>query len=220
MRVGRRWAAAEAPSLGALIASSPENDDKDIDMKVLGISGSPRKNGNSEILLQIALKPFEEKNWGVSTFLLSERRVAPCTGCDDCEKAGDCSISDDMVFLYEQFTACDAIIIASPVYYRNVTAQLKAVFDRSYAVRENQPLKEKIGGGIAVGRGTGGGQSIVLTVIYNYLLSSGAIVVPGELNGVSAVADQPGEILQQPKRLRQARILGENVLKCAISIKS
>jgi multimeric flavodoxin WrbA len=182
-------------------------------MKVIGISGSPRSNGNSEILLHHALEPFKENKWEVTTFLLSERIVAPCKGCDDCSSLGKCSITDDMDILYEAYETCSAIIIASPVYYRNVTAQLKAVFDRSYAARDKHPLADKLGGAIAVGRGTGGGQSIVLTVIYNYFLSSGTICIPGELNGVTAVADQPGDILQQPKRLRQARVLGENILR-------
>ena len=144
-------------------------------MKVLGISGSPRANGNTEILLQAALQPFREKAWTVTTFLASNRIVAPCTGCDDCAQTGRCSIADDMEFLYDEVPTCHALLIASPVYYRNVTAQLKAIFDRSYAVRDKRPLATKVGGAIAVGRGSGGGQSLVLTIIHNYLLSSGAI---------------------------------------------
>jgi multimeric flavodoxin WrbA len=65
-------------------------------------------------------------------------------------------IDDDMGLLYEAYDRCDAIIVASPVYYRNVTAQLKAVFDRTYAVQAMRPLAGKAGGAIAVGRGTGG----------------------------------------------------------------
>jgi multimeric flavodoxin WrbA len=187
-------------------------------MKVIGISGSPRSNSNSEILLKHALEPFIENKWEVISFLLSEKNVAPCKGCDDCNQLGKCSINDDMDILFEAFVSCSAIIIASPVYYRNVTSQLKAVFDRSYALKDKHSLADKVGGAIAVGRGTGGGQSIVLTVIHNFFLSSGAICVPGELNGVSAVADQPGEVLNQPKRLRQARVLGENVLRYALLV--
>ncbi len=184
-------------------------------MRVLGISGSPRAAGNTETLLQYALEPFREKGWAVTSFLLSNKVVAPCTGCEDCSQTGKCLLEDDMEELYAEYAACDALIIASPVYYRNVTAQLKAVFDRSYAVYAKHLLTNKVGGAIAVGRGTGGGQSLVLTAIYNFLLSSGAISIPGELNGVSAVADKAGEILQQPQRLRQARVLGENVLRSA-----
>lgn len=184
-------------------------------MKVIGISGSPRAGGNTEILLQHALKPFQEKGWVVVEFLLSNRTVAPCQGCDSCSHTSQCIVEDDMRLLHEEYATCDALIVASPVYYRNVTAQMKAVFDRTYATKDSQPLANKVGGAITVGRGTGGGQSLVLSIIYNFLLSSGAIGVPGELNGVSAVADQPGDIVQQPKRLRQARVLGENVLRCA-----
>ena len=184
-------------------------------MKVIGISGSPRVGSNSEILLQHALEPFQENGWTVVKFLLSNRSVAPCVGCDCCSQTNQCVIEDDMGLLYEEYDTCDALIVASPVYYRNVTAQLKAVFDRSYATKDRQPLVNKVGGAIAVGRGTGGGQSLVLSIIHNFFLSSGAICVPGELNGVSAVADKPGDILAQPKRLRQARLLGENVLRWA-----
>ncbi|MCP4537939.1 MAG: flavodoxin family protein [Chloroflexi bacterium] len=187
-------------------------------MKVIGISGSPRANGNTEILLQHALEPFQEKGWKIVEFFASSQIITPCNGCDSCARTGQCVIKDDMGLLHEEYAACDAMIIASPVYYRNVTAQTKAIFDRSYATRDNRPLANKVGGAIAVGRGTGGGQSLVLTVIHNFFLSSGAICVPGELNGVSAVADEPGDILTQPKRLRQARILGENVLRCAESM--
>ena len=120
-----------------------------------------------------------------------------------------------MLEIYEAFGACDALIISAPAYWRNVPAQLKAVFDRTYAMK-NKPLKGKLGGAIAVGRGSSGGQSIVLNVIHNFYLSCGVLCVPGELNGVTASADKPGDILSQPRRLEQARILGENILGYAL----
>lgn len=184
-------------------------------MRVLGISGSPRKGGNSEILLSHALEPFREKGWDAVEFHLSRYNILPCKGCDCCQDMGECVLQDDMGLLCEEYLKCDAVIIASPAYYRNVTAQLKALFDRTYATKTKKPLEGKVGGAIAVGRGQDGGQSIVLTVIYNYFLSSGALCVPGELNGVAASADKPGDILSQPNRLKQARILGENILRYA-----
>lgn len=184
-------------------------------MRILGISGSPRSGGNSEHLLLTALEPFRAKSWEIETFFLSQHTIAPCTGCDSCCQTGSCVIADDMAILYDAYTRCDAVIVASPVYYRNVTAQLKAVFDRTYAVRTAWPLAGKAGGAIAIGRGTGGGQALTLTIIHNFFLSCGAICVPGELNGVSAMADAPGDILTQPKRLNQAKILGENVCNIA-----
>jgi len=94
--------------------------------------------------------------------LLSDYRISPCQACDACQ------IDDDMVRIYEDLSDCDALIVGTPVYYRNVSAQLKAVFDRTYALRSARPLVGRYGGAIAVGRGMGGGQSIALTVIYNF----------------------------------------------------
>ncbi len=181
-------------------------------MNILGISGTPRKNGNSEILLNAALEPFYEAKWDVTRILLSEKKIEMCIGCETCCENQKCFINDDMLEIYEAFTVCDAVIISSPAYWRNVPAQLKAVFDRTYGAK-SKPLKGKPGGAIAVGRGSSGGQSIVLNVIHNFFLSCGALCVPGELNGVTAVADKPGDIAGQPRRLEQARILSKNIME-------
>lgn len=190
-------------------------------MKVIGISGSPRKDGNTEILLRHSLKPFYENGWALTEFFLSSKTINPCIGCETCNVTERCVIeNDDMDFLLNEFENCDALIIGSPAYYRNVTAQLKALFDRSFVFKNKKLLAGKLGGAIAVGRGEGGGQSLVLSIIHNYLLSSGALCVPCEINGLSARADKPGDILKQENKLRQARGLGENILKYAEMIKS
>jgi multimeric flavodoxin WrbA len=181
-------------------------------MNVLGISGTPRKGGNSEHLLNAALEPFVEAGWDITKILLSEKIIQPCSGCETCVDSGVCSIDDDMDEVYKALEKCDAIIISAPAYYRNVPAQLKAVMDRTFATKG--VLKGRFGGAISVGRGSsGGGQCIVLTIINNYYLSSGMLCVPGELNGVVATADKPGDILSQPRRLEQAQILGRNIVE-------
>jgi len=188
-------------------------------MNILGISGTPRKGGNSEHLLNAALEPFAEAGWKMKTIYLSEKKVEMCTGCDSCHESQNCRIHDGMSEFYEAFAWCDALIISSPAYWRNVPAQLKSVFDRMYA-KQHMPLKGKLGGAIAVGRSkSGGGQTNVLTAIYNFFLSNGVLCVPGELNGVTASADQPGDILAQPHRLEQARVLGRNIIRYAVSMK-
>lgn len=185
-------------------------------MNVLGISGSPRKNGNTEILVDHALKPFQDAGWETQRFFMSEKTIQPCVACDICQQTGSCAMKgDDRDTLLEAYIRCDAVIIGSPVYYRNVTAQLKALFDRSYSFGRYKPLEGKPAGAIAVGRGEGAGQSLVLTITYNYFLSMGAVCVPGELNGLSAKAIGYGDIISQDRRLRQAAILGENILKYA-----
>ena len=184
-------------------------------MHIFGLSGTPRKGGNSEILLDAALAPFLEAGWDMTRILLSELSVAPCTGCETCVERGSCIIDDDMEKIYKAYENCDAVIISAPAYWRNVPAQLKAVFDRTYGLGGKRLLEGKLGGAICVGRGSSGGQSIVLNIIHNFYLSSGVLCVPGELNGVTASADKPGDILDQPRRLKQARILGENILQYA-----
>jgi multimeric flavodoxin WrbA len=188
-------------------------------MNVVGISGTPRENGNSEILLRYALRPFEEQGWGVRHFRLREMTVHPCRACEGCGERGICTIDDDMQQIYEAFRWCDAILVSSPVYSRNVSAQVLAVLDRHYGIRAERPLQGKVGGAIAVGRGTCGGQTITINAIYTWMLSCGVICVPGELNGVTAVASEPGDILQQENRLRQAMILGQNVLDVAMRVR-
>ena len=180
-------------------------------MNILGISGTPRKGGNSEILLDAALEPFVEAHWDITKILLSEKKIEPCIGCDTCVTEKVCCINDDMNEIYSAYEKCDAIIISAPAYWRNVPAQLKAVIDRTYGSKSGV-LKGKLGGAIAVGRGQGGGQAIVISIIYNFYLSAGALCVPSETNGVTAVADKPGDILSQPRRLEQAKILGKNIL--------
>jgi len=189
-------------------------------MNILGISGTPRKGGNSEILLNAALEPFAEAGWCVNKVLLSETKIEMCIGCETCVTKGKCFINDDMLEIYDAFAACDAVIISAPSYWRNVPAQLKVVFDRMFAVKDRQILGGKLGGAIAVGRATaGGGQSKVLDVIHNFYLSAGMLCVPGELNGVTASADKPGEILTQSRRLKQAMGLGRNIIKAVEAIK-
>lgn len=181
-------------------------------MNVIGISGTPRKNGNSELLLRYALKPFENDAWNVKTFLLSELKIKPCKACDSCKETGTCIINDDMQEIYDAFRWCNAIIISSPVHFLNVSAQLLALLNRHYALDAEQPLKGKVGGAIAVGGDISGGQTLVINAIYAWMLSCGIICVPSETCGVKAVAGKPGDILNQKKRLKYAEILGFNIL--------
>ena len=82
-------------------------------MNILGISGTPRKDGNSEILLDTALEPFVEAHWDIKKILLSEKKIEPCNGCDTCVVEKVCCINDDMIEIYSAYEKCDAIIISS-----------------------------------------------------------------------------------------------------------
>jgi len=181
---------------------------------ILSISGSPRRGGNTEILLEAAVQPFVEAGHQIETFHLSDKKVGPCIACEKCATDGVCFIDDDMPELLAKIRVCDGVIVGSPVYNRNLTAQLQAVFNRFHSVIKKRPLQGRMvfGGAIAVG-GAPNSQGIVLNTLYNFLLSLGACCVPGALNGVSVVAREKGVVRDQPKSLQDARILGENLEK-------
>ena len=187
---------------------------------ILGISGSPRKDGNTEILIKAALEPFLIEGHSAHTFFLSERKVSPCQACEKCAQGGICAVKDDFVWLLEKMHICDALIIGSPVYMRNITAQLKAVFDRFHCVFERQPFKGKVGGAIAVGGAPANAQGTVLNIIYSFFLSFGMYCVPAVFNGVSIVAMEKGEVHGQAKSLQEVRVLGENILALLERLKS
>jgi multimeric flavodoxin WrbA len=183
-------------------------------LNVLAVSGSPRRGGNTEILVNAAVQPFSEEGHRVHKFFLSEKSVGPCIACEMCADGGVCVLEDDFSWLLDQALRCDAVIIGSPVYQRNITAQLLAVFSRFHCVMHDRPFKDKIvfGGAIAVG-GSPNSQGITLAIIHNFLLSLGVCCVPAVINGVSVVARAEGEVLGQPKSLDDAKVLGENLLK-------
>jgi len=178
---------------------------------VLGVSGSPKREGNTEILIEAAFRPFIQAGHTVHRFFLSEKKVLPCRACEGCASNGVCVIEDDMKGLLEELKICDAVIIGSPVYMRNISAQLKAVFDRFHCCIFKSPFVGKAGGAIAVG-GAANSQGTVLNIIYSFFLSQGIYCVPARLNGVSAVAMKKGEVKDQPESLRDAERLGENIL--------
>lgn len=103
-------------------------------MKVLGIAGSPRRGGNTDLLLAEVLKGAESRGAGVKTIFLNKLKITPCQHCDACFEAGVCRIKDDMQMVYEETEKADRIVLASPVQFMGVSAQAKAMIDRCQAL--------------------------------------------------------------------------------------
>lgn len=101
--------------------------------KILILSGSPRKNGNSDILCDEFAKGAQEAGHEVEKIIVSERQVGYCKACYACRNTGVCIIKDDMAEILQKMIDCDVMVLASPVYFYSVDAQLKAVIDRSVA---------------------------------------------------------------------------------------
>lgn len=98
--------------------------------KVVAIFGSPRVNGNSDILLNQAIKGAEASGAKVEKIVIRDLQIAPCNACDGCFEKGTCVIYDDVQQIYSHLVDADGIIVASPVYFMSVSAQLKAFIDR------------------------------------------------------------------------------------------
>ncbi len=102
-------------------------------MHLLIVLGSPRKNGNSEILAQHVAQGFEKGGGTVEYIRLNDLNLTPCQGCGGCEGTGVCVIEDDMADVYERVDAADRVLVASPVYFYGLTAQTKMFIDRFQA---------------------------------------------------------------------------------------
>lgn len=101
--------------------------------KVLILSGSPRKGGNSDILCDEFKKGAEEAGHSVEKIRVAEKNIACCRACYACKKSGICAIKDDMAEVLQKMIDADVLVLSSPVYFYSIDAQLKAVIDRTVA---------------------------------------------------------------------------------------
>lgn len=151
-------------------------------MKIIGICGSPRE-GATEFLLKKALDDLEKEESFETKFIsVKDKDISPCTHCNDCvESKGKCSISDDMDEIYEALKEADGIIMASPIHFGSISAQLKAVIDRCQAMimEDLDIFKNKVGISIVVGGDRSGGQELAIQQINTFYLLNKIIPVSG-----------------------------------------
>ena len=105
--------------------------------RVLGIVGSPRRGGNTEVLVDEILRGAQEAGAHVEKVVLVERSIAPCRGCDSCAETHVCAQEDDMPALMDQMRQSDVWVLGTPVYWWGPSAQFKAFLDRWYSASES-----------------------------------------------------------------------------------
>ncbi len=110
--------------------------------KVLILSGSPRKGGNSDLLCDAFAKGAKEAGHKVTKIRVVEKKIGYCTGCYACKKTGTCVIKDDAAGILKKMLETDVIVFASPVYFYSICAQLKTLIDRTVAVYPNITNKD------------------------------------------------------------------------------
>ena len=174
-------------------------------MKVIGICGSPRKGGNTELLLREALESAASAGADTGLFTVFDKEIKPCDGCAACHRTGNCHIQDDMQPLYAQLQAADGIIVASPVYFWSVTAQVKIIIDRLYGYYRSGKLSNKVGGVIVVG-GTQG-HTEVRNLLYAFFAQNHMIIA----DWVSGFASRKRDIMRDRHAMAGAKLLGQKV---------
>jgi len=189
-------------------------------MKVLGILGSPRKGGNTELLLEEALKGAGAEGAEVESLRLTDYNIIPCKECLACFKDGNCIILDDMAKIYPKLLEADVIILASPIFFYGVTAWAKGFIDRcqalwarKYQLKDPSFGKEgrkRKGFFISVG-GTKGQKTFegaILTAKYFFDVLNAEYA--GEL--VLREVDAKGDVLKHPEALQQAFEAGRKLV--------
>jgi multimeric flavodoxin WrbA len=177
-------------------------------MKILGLSFSPRERGNTELLLEKALEGATQCGADTELYRAADKNIEPCDACGACFKTGECPIDDDMQSLYKKMLDADGIIFGSPVYFYNITAQGKAVVDRTIALgHKGKGLANKAGGIVVVG----GSLGLVDAVkdLYFYIVTRQMIPA----NFVAAYGSNKGDVKKLEKCMKAAEELGMQVVK-------
>ena len=185
-------------------------------MKVLGIMGSPRIGGNTDLLLTQALQGAESQGAEVEKLVVDRLKIAPCREYYGCTRDGNCVIRDDMDDIYPKLLNSDGIIVASPMFFYGLSAQVKALVDRSqalwarkYVLKQEPPDSGRRGALIAVGatRGKNLFDGSRLTVKYFFAAIGVKYVDDLLFRGV----DKKGEIKEHPTALSDAFELGRKL---------
>jgi multimeric flavodoxin WrbA len=179
-------------------------------MKVISIVGSPRKNGNTELLAKHTLESISAEGLDTELIRLAGLEIKPCTACMACKKQEHCSIEDDMFPIYLRMKEADGIILASPVHYGSATALIKALMERvGYIARWNgEPFHGKVGGPLVVARRSGQNFTIAQLTLWFQILG---FYIPGSTYWNMAIGREKGEVKQDAEGLETAWNFGKNM---------
>ena len=188
-------------------------------MRILGINGSPRIGGNTDIVLDKVLEGARSRGANIEKVVLNNLKFSSCQECENLSDDGTCIIEDDMQTLYRKIEEADGVILASPIFFGSLSAQTKMMIDRfqcvwraKYVLRIDTFKKKKIGGFISVEASRredffDNAKSIVKNLFRTIDVSyREELFCPG--------VDEKGSILKYPEVLKKAFGLGERIALC------
>jgi len=182
-------------------------------MKVVAISGSARKDGNTAILVREVFGELGKEGIETELVQLSGERIRGCVACYQCwkNKDGRCAVEDDCINdLIGKMAAADGVILASPTYFADISTELKAVIDRAGMVglASGGLYRRKVGAGVVAVR-RGGAVHAFDTMNHFFLISQ--MVIPGSCYWNVGIGREIGEVEQDEEGMRTMKVLGENM---------
>lgn len=183
-------------------------------MRIIGISGSPRAGGNTDIILSEALAAAKEEGAEVGLIRISDYSLEPCSACQACFTNKKCVIDDDCEKIYQEIHRADGVILGSPSYFQAVSAQMKIFIDRIgflALARGRKDFAGKVGGVIAVARRSG--VSSTCNQMLTFMTAVRMTIPSG--GRAFAIARQKGEVTRDKEGMESARYLGKMMVKIA-----
>jgi multimeric flavodoxin WrbA len=182
-------------------------------MRVLGISGSPRVDGNTDALVRLALEVLEQRGFETQLASLAEKPVDPCVACNECftGETPRCARESPALEEYlEAIRAADGLLLGTPVYFGSATPQIVSLIGcvTYIARRTDNFLRHKVGAAVAVGRRAG--HSSALAQLNHFLLRA-EMIVPGSDYWAMAMGREKGDVYQDQEGLRSVRSLSRNM---------
>ena len=184
-------------------------------MLIVGVSGSPRVGGNTDMILQEALATAKEEGADVKLIRISDYSLQPCDACRTCYSTKKCVIDDDGEKVYQEILEADGIILGSPSYFQGVTAQMKIFIDRvGYLAiaRGRKNFTGKVGGVIAVARRSGVMRTCDQMITF---ITAVRMIVPSG-GRVFAIGNKKGEVAKDAEGVEGARYLGKMMAKTIV----
>ena len=177
-------------------------------MKVLIINSSPRKDGNSSLLINEIKKVFKENDIECEVLLIGNKNIRGCIACNYCNDNGECVFKDDINKAGKILKESDGLVLVSPVYYGSPNGTLISFLDRLF-YSANYDLRMKVGASFSVARRAGATSSV--DVLNKYFTISGMPIASGDCWN-NAFGAKKGEVLSDEEGLRNARVVAKRMI--------
>jgi multimeric flavodoxin WrbA len=181
-------------------------------VKVTAFNGSPRADGNTSQLIRHVFGALEAEGIETELYQLGGRRIRGCAACYGCfrNKDGRCAVDDAVNECIERMNQSDGIILASPTYFADVSAEIKALIDRAglVSMANGRSLRRKVGAAVVAVRRAG---SIHVFDTINHFFLINEMIVPGSIYWNLGIGREKGEIQNDEEGIRTMKRLGENM---------